>query len=329
MRISCAHKGLAHIEVEELFPDVTWKADNLALVDCDLEYLEHVLEFIGSVRLVFEPLGEVPSTNIESVLEAVDKIDFKYLEGVPMRVKVFKIGVVDVDWKSEALERAAGSRIFSKLENPKIDLKHPEEVVAIVVWSGGIAVSRFVREIKASTITKRAPKNLPNSKGGAMKQTIAKLMVNSHRMKPGDYVLDPFCGHGGLLYEMVEAGYTPIGIELDSRIVGQAVENMNYLGYRDRIHLIHGDALSPPLRRGVIEYVVTDPPYALQTTTSGRTVEEIILQWLGTFTDKVVISMATPNESLKELPDRWITLKTSTDYVHKGLTRRMRLITNG
>ena len=329
MRISCAHKGPAHTEIEELFDNFEWLADNLVLVRCTEDYLTDILSFAGSIRFVFKIDQYLPTLNLEDIMQYVRDVNVSHLEGTSMRVKVFKIGKIDTEWKSENIERAIGSAIYNRLDTPVIDLKHPEEVVAIVVWSGGSAVGRFIREIKAKSINIRAPKNLPNSKGGAMKQTIAKLVVNAHRIDRGEYVLDPFCGHGGILYEMVEAGYTPIGIELDSRIIRQGVENMVYLKYRSSIHLIHGDALSLPLRRGAMNYVVTDPPYALQTTTSGRSVEKIITDWLNSFSNPVVISMSTPNETLKELPDKWKTLKQSTDYVHRGLTRRLRLITNG
>lgn len=161
-----------------------------------------------------------------------------------------------------------------------------------------------------------------------MKPIFARMMVNLLQVHHGDWALDPFCGHGGLLLELADVEASPIGVELDGRILRQAQQNMRHVGYDQLIHLVMGDAFNLPFRTKAFQKVICDPPYAIQTTTSGRNPSEFANQWLEQFNEKVTLVFALPKSLFLNLPKQWKVLMEADSYVHKNLTRRVRLITN-
>jgi SAM-dependent methyltransferase len=93
--------------------------------------------------------------------------------------------------------------------------------------------------------------------------------------RPGDTVLDLFCGTGTSLVEAVYAGRDAIGIEYHPRWAALSQANLRWAGARGakgRGFVRHGDARSllqliPWRLRGEVDLIVTTPPMRLQPTT--------------------------------------------------------------
>ncbi|MCH8908827.1 MAG: RsmD family RNA methyltransferase, partial [Candidatus Heimdallarchaeota archaeon] len=137
-------------------------------------------------------------------------------------------------------------------------------------------------------------------------------------------ILDPFCGHGGILREIADVGSYAIGIEVSKKVTRELLENNRHFGYDDRIEIIMGDSLHPPYRGDSFDQAVTDPPYAIQTTTIGRKPDDLLSEWIENQNENLVLVFTTPKEMLSNLPDNWVIDIDADDYVHRSLTRRIR-----
>ncbi len=280
----------------------------------------------GAIRKLFEIFQIWDNTNnIEVKIRAA--LQDNGINPASFAVRVYKLDQ-KISFSSRMLEGKIGKVIRDLFPNSTVNLDHPEIQFTLIFWNNSLAFGKFILENKGKEYNWKAPKNLPHFRGGALKPIIARQMCNILNPKEGEIVVDPFCGHGGMLLELVDIGCKPIGIELDGRVVRQAQENLKFIGYQDPIHLLMGDAFNLPLRKGSFRKIVTDPPYAIQTTTSGKKPGTLVYEWLEKFPYKTEIVFALPKEFLKELPKQWKTLMEGDNYVHKNLTRRIRLITN-
>jgi len=65
-------------------------------------------------------------------------------------------------------------------------------------------------------------------------------------VRPGDIVIDPFCGVGGTLLEVLEVGGTGVGLDFKQTMVKGAMSNLSYFGHT-KWYIIMGDARNAPL----------------------------------------------------------------------------------
>jgi tRNA (guanine10-N2)-dimethyltransferase len=106
----------------------------------------------------------------------------------------------------------------------------------------------------------------------ALHPRLARCLVNLTAARPGEVLLDPFCGTGSIMIEAGLLGITPLGIELSPRMIRGAQTNLKQFGIEDA-QLILGDGTRPPHHR--IDAVATDLPYGRGSKTMGRDPREI------------------------------------------------------
>jgi tRNA (guanine10-N2)-dimethyltransferase len=99
-----------------------------------------------------------------------------------------------------------------------------------------------------------------------MNAILARAMCNLAGVMPNDIVLDPFCGGGGILYEILSLGAKPIGIDLNWPLLTGAGKNLADSQDSDYC-LVQGDARSMPVSG--CNCIVTDPPYGKSSSTRG------------------------------------------------------------
>lgn len=330
MRNSCGHKDLAAEEVKVLLPDLTLEyiGDNFFSVNADFTDLFHLVHCSGSLRLLVKELFAVGRAYEQLLYQKVATYNFSEYTGSYV-VRVHKIGRQDTEWSSQEMEQKLGGIIHRAAPHLSVNLKDPDITFSLIVYSKELIFSELIKEQRAVALNWKSPNKLPYFRGGAIKPIIARLMANLYHPMKGEVVVDPFCGHGGILLELAEMGYYAVGIELDPKIARQGQANLRSINFDGRVSMIIGDALKLPFRAHSTSYMVTDPPYAIQTTTSGKDVGNLVEAWLSSIKELTYISFATPNDVLLELPPRWVVVKSVEDYVHRHLSRHMRLIFNG
>jgi tRNA (guanine10-N2)-dimethyltransferase len=97
-------------------------------------------------------------------------------------------------------------------------------------------------------------------------------MCNLAGVMPGEIVLDPFCGGGGILCEASLIGAKSIGIDLNWRLLMGSKKNLVSIG-RD-YSVIQGDIRSLPVHE--CDCIVTDPPYGRASSTRGAQAIELV-----------------------------------------------------
>lgn len=75
-----------------------------------------------------------------------------------------------------------------------------------------------------------------------------RTAVRSLTLQPGSQVLDVACGTGDLCRDLAAAGHRPVGVDLSAGMLHHC---------RVEAPLIHGDALSLPLRSGALDGAVS------------------------------------------------------------------------
>jgi tRNA G10 N-methylase Trm11 len=114
----------------------------------------------------------------------------------------------------------------------------------------------------------------------SMPPRLARIMLNLSG-RPGE-VLDPFCGLGTVLQEAALLGFRAHGSDVDSGIVGKAVENMEWLKNNCQIknppEVERADARNLPWPDGRFDAVVTEPVLgpALKSYPKARQAEAIV-----------------------------------------------------
>jgi tRNA (guanine10-N2)-dimethyltransferase len=92
----------------------------------------------------------------------------------------------------------------------------------------------------------RKPTDRPFFQPGSMDPLLARAVCNLARVDPGDRVLDPMCGTGGVLIEAGLLGARPLGTDAQSKMVRGARQNLAH--FLDNFDVARADATSLPLR---------------------------------------------------------------------------------
>ncbi len=249
--------------------------------------------------------------------------------GQSFRVRVKRVRGYGRELNTLRLERELGAIIYRAAEDVKVDLEKPD-----VDFLGVITEGRFFFGLKLSELTKpgfseRRPSKKPFFHPTAMMPKLARCMVNLSRARPGELVLDPFCGTGSIVVEAALIGCRAVGADLSTRMAFGALLNARFLGVE-----LHGvlvaDALRPPLRPGRVDRVVADPPYGRSATTAGLGVAEIYERFLALLPELLpkghMACLAAPSDLGIEKMASGAGLRlveTHFIYVHGGLTREL------
>jgi tRNA (guanine10-N2)-dimethyltransferase len=145
------------------------------------------------------------------------------------------------------------------------DLSRPH-VVYLGVFSGGSFYFGRVLAWGRRGLEERRAKNRPFFHPSTLQPKLAGCMVNLTRVRPGEVLLDPFCGAGAILVEASILGCVPLGLDISPRMVEGAILNLEYF-CGSPYHLSVGDARRLPYRD--VGAIATDPPYGRAASTSG------------------------------------------------------------
>ncbi len=193
----------------------------------------------------------------------------------------FAVRVLDFDSLLDAGERGRiasmiGKKIGDVTKWP-VSLSNPDVTFVLYVTKDGSHLCEAAFSRVYRNITSLAHRSRPFFHPSMMNVSLASVMCNLAGVMPGQIVLDPFCGAGGILIEAARIGSRVIGMDLDWRLLNGAKVNLHTLQHSD-FCLIKGDAQSPPLFE--VECIVTDPPYGRSSSTHGSRIVEVISSFL-------------------------------------------------
>jgi len=244
-------------------------------------------------------------------------------------VRLSKIGEKKVKLPTPEIEKQLGSFVYTKFQDLdlSVDLKNPDYEFQVLLHDYHFYIGLILWSIDREEYNKREPSKRPSFRPGSMKTDFARALVNLSRVKKGDNFLDPFCGTGGFVLEAAFIGAYSIGLDIDQEAVLSADKNLRK--YKQGLYsIIRGDSRSIAIKG--VEAIATDPPYAIQSSTKGAKVEDLIHNFLinarkilklGNY---LVFSCPSKQNPEDIVLDTGFTIEIIIDTrIHKSLTRRI------
>jgi len=240
--------------------------------------LEHCAEATRRAAMVIECCQELAAcrAELEEALEAAKSLDWSWLGRRSFAVRVEKKGAGPWAFSSMELERAVGAVVGRAWPEARVDLRAPDVVVRVLVAGDRLLIGACLVKAERGKFEERRPRRRPFFHPSALEAKLARLYVNLARAKPGDTLLDPFSGTGGILVEAFMVGCFPLGIDVDPTMAAGAKENVR--AFKGCAGLVVGDARRPPVHR--VDCIATDPPYGKASSTHGLNAAELMASFL-------------------------------------------------
>ncbi|MFB6245685.1 MAG: hypothetical protein ABEJ03_05065, partial [Candidatus Nanohaloarchaea archaeon] len=294
--------------------------ENLALAEAEVEGFLESQEIHETVerdgRLVFSesepPEGQLRRLalvhEVSELIEVADNpgdIDHRVEESFRVRTES-----ASEDVETAGLEERLGKELSTR--ESEVDLENPDEILKAYVTDGKIYLGRVLEDIDRGLYEKRSNQERPFSSPISLDPVLARVLVNLSGVRPGDAVLDPFCGTGGILIEAGLCGVGVLGADLQEKMVEGARKNLEEYGVIVHdirccgIGSISGEFENEPAA------VVTDLPYGKSSKTEGEPVKTFA-EKLDELAGKAVFIYNEPELAGMEA--------NYSVYVHKYLTR--------
>jgi tRNA (guanine10-N2)-dimethyltransferase len=260
------------------------------------------LKRLGLTQEVSEKICEIQD------VEKFSRTEFEVTESYAVRVE----NLTEQEKDTKKLEKRIGSEL--ETEKNSVDLENPETVIKAYILEEKIVIGELVEEINRGLFEKRKNQNRPFSSPVSLDPVLARVLVNLSGVKPGEHVLDPFCGTGGILIEAGLCGVGVHGLDVKEEMKEGAEKNLEEYG-----------VISHDVRQGEIskaqeifgdgfDAVVTDLPYGKSSKKVGKPVEEFL---------KFIEEVEAPVVFMYDEEELGGYTSDFSVYIHKNLTRHI------
>ncbi len=232
---------------------------------------------------------------------------------------------------TQELSSYLGTQIIQKNPTKRVKLDNPQEQFITILSKHGLWFGQLVSHSLRKDVQQRAAHKRPFFHPSSMNPLLQRTMVNLTALKPGEWLLDPFCGAGGALLEAARLGIHSIGVEINRKIIWGAYQNLKADKIaNDQTHLIFGDATQLSFKKGSISAVVTDPPYGTASSTRGFDLQDLLITFFREIRPllgpKARVVLAIPSKI--EIEDQIAQILHASyrkflQYVHRSLTRKI------
>lgn len=248
---------------------------------------------------------------VAQIKEENNSINFEpsYTPKKSYAVRIENLADRDIDEKK--LESEYGKKLERELN--RVDLENPDEIVKIYVLEDKVVLAVVVEDIDRGLYEKRKNQERPFSSPISLDPVLARVMVNLSEVRPGERLLDSFCGTGGILIEAGLCGIGVRGLDISEEMVEGTRENLEEYGII--VHDIKQGSVEnlTELFSDNYEAVVTDLPYGKASKEFEKPVRQF-LNKIDSMKEKNIVFMYNePNLSDYE--------HNFEVYVHKNLTR--------
>ncbi|MDI3473740.1 MAG: tRNA (guanine10-N2)-dimethyltransferase [Candidatus Woesearchaeota archaeon] len=304
-------RGFGQEELSTLLPEAKSISKAFSIFEGKLEKNE--IDRLGLTKTVYEIIISSSEDNFINTIENVDWKEFYNRDFSVRKHRRFNCSfkereIADVIWvalKKQGL-------------NPKTNLKGASTELFVIKEAGIIWLCKKIWQ--RESFEERMPNNRPALHPSSIHPKIARAMINLSGIKSG-FLVDPFCGSGGIIIEAGLLGYKVKGIDIDGAMLGRAKKNLDFFGI-DAI-LEKKDAR---LFDEDCDLIVTDPPYGKNTKLVGS-INELYTTFLKNAMNHCdVVVMIFPdfvneNKIVKDANARID--KQFSYYIHKSLTRHI------
>ncbi|MFH0849194.1 MAG: methyltransferase domain-containing protein [archaeon] len=332
--VSGEHNELPRAEVEAILGAesipfrLAYTCPKIILIDGPIG----ALDAVARRSLMMESCGTViaeshaEKAEIENVVR--DSILSEVLEqGDSFVVRSLRVPGSDLEIRRDKLERELGATILGIAEGHKVSLKNADKTLLGILAPDRFIFGALAARRRRGEIHARRPRRRPFFHPSTMQPKLARCMVNLARARPGQTLLDPFCGAGSHLIEAALIGCKAVGLDVDRRMIRGASRNLLSLGVEGGA-LVHADARHIPLTG--LDSIATDPPYGRASSTAGLNTEDLLLSFLedarGVLTRGRFACVAVPSSldmaSMCECCE-FSVVESYKVYVHRSLTRQI------
>jgi tRNA (guanine10-N2)-dimethyltransferase len=181
---------------------------------------------------------------------------------------------------TQRAERALGSVLVER--GFAVDLDDPDRELR-ATFAGDLCLLGWLVAESVRDYGDRKPTDRPFFQPGSMDPLLARALVNLARVAPGECLLDPMCGTGGVCIEAGLVGATPIGTDAQAKMARGARENLAHVLAADpppyastAFHVARADATRLPVRDGSVDAVVFDAPYGRQSKIATHDLADLV-----------------------------------------------------
>lgn len=204
-----------------------------------------------------------------------------------------------------------------------IDLEGPDFELRVLI-SGRLHVGILAGEVDRSSFEARKAGLRPFNHPISLHPKLARALVNLTRAGPGQVLLDPFCGTGGILIEAGMIGCRALGGDIDPRMVAGSRKNLTALGVRDA-EVREADVSSWSSPAGAVDAIATDPPYGRSASTAKEPIGKLYARAFGACHSALKeggrLAMVLPDEGHAALAKGFELEGMHPVRVHRSLTR--------
>ncbi|MFB6213823.1 MAG: methyltransferase domain-containing protein [Candidatus Nanohaloarchaea archaeon] len=221
------------------------------------------------------------------------------------------VEVTEAGHDTAALEEEFGSAL--ETSNNEVDLEDPDENLRVYLLDDRYVLCRLVQDIDRGLFEKRKNQERPFSSPVSLDPVLARVLVNLSGVKPGEHLLDPFCGTGGILIEAGLCGVGVHGLDVQEEMVEGTRENLEEYGVLAHDVRQGKIAGAPEIFDREFDAVVTDLPYGEASKVEGEPVEDF-LEIIKDICSGTAVFMSDQPELKGMEPEYEV-------YVHRNLTR--------
>ncbi len=279
-------------------------------------------------------LGLILTGSIQENKLEIQKLEsnFSIEKNSSFCVRAKRIGKKEIKQKSTEIERKLGEYILDRYDgyDLRVDFKNPDNRFIVIIIKNEFYLGKELWSKDRKQYHSREPSNRPNFRPGSMKTDFARALVNLSCVRKGEIFLDPFCGSGGILIEASHLGANCIGIDIDYNAVVSSMKNLRAFG-ESFYTILLCDSRHMTIKNA--HAIATDPPYSIQSSTHGKQVVDLILEFLEEAETILLpgrrLVFSSPSklhpENLIENTKFKIISQIDT-RIHKSLTRRILVV---
>ncbi len=229
-----------------------------------------VLESGAGPKDIMDRIALAWSVNIHALSCSLDELD-KNIKNIELPDQPFRAKTVRLNAQEPAMGKKITQRIGEFLSaRYVVDLESPKlEVRAL--WGKQLHIGFLVGEVDRSSFESRKSEYREFCHPISLHPRLARALVNLSGAGPGQVLLDPFCGTGGILIEGGLAGCKILGGDIDPRMVQGTVRNLEGLG------LHHHDIRQSDISNWDegVDAIATDPPYGRSASTAKEDIQSL------------------------------------------------------
>lgn len=211
-----------------------------------------------------------------------------------------------------------GAGLAVELETPDHELR--------ALFADGTGILAWLEAESRRDFDERAPTDKPFFHPGSMDPLEARAVANLAGAGPGQVILDPVCGTGGLLIEAGLVGASVLGLDAQLEMVRGARKNFEC--YLEDWSLCLGDTTRLPVGHGA-DGVVADLPYGRQSVVAHGDVETLIVGMLEETRRVAPRAVVVVDRDCTEVAQEtgWTVAAVHDRPVHRSLTRYVHVLT--